>query len=70
VSIDNALSTAQITYLLIRTSITEGENDCNPLAGKPMLKIWRILNYSTVIAEWNILDIRPYDCELRPEPAE
>jgi hypothetical protein len=49
VSIDNALSTAQITYLRIR--IIEGENDCNPLAGRPVLEIRRILKYNTVIAE-------------------
>lgn len=48
-SIDNALSTEQITYLHIR--IIEGKDDCNPMAGRSMLEIWRILKYSTVIAE-------------------
>jgi hypothetical protein len=49
VSIDNALSTAQIRYLLLR--IIEGGNDCNPLTNRPMLKIWHILKYCTVIAD-------------------
>lgn len=48
-SIDNALSTAQITYILIR--VIEGENNCNPLAGRPVLEILRILKCNTVIAE-------------------
>jgi hypothetical protein len=34
VGIDNALPTAQFTYLLIH--ITEGGNDCNPSASRPM----------------------------------